>query len=455
MAAACSSRSKRREQRRVQRAVAGEHARGVESHRGALKVGEGAARLAHDHRERRYVEDVHVGLDYPLERAARQEVVVHEVTVAADAAHLTDEAPEPPPARIGGERLEVAGGEEGRLELSHRADPHPLIVEEGASARLRPGELLVGRGAGDPEHEFAGAHERDLRGKERRVAHEGLGAIDRVDKPQARAPHLVPPPLLAVETVRGEVPVQYGADQLLGALVGLGDRRGVCLEAHRKRLAVERADESGGRLCGLDRCRKLARRHQAPAARAAPLRSPSCCRLCAVARIASSLERGCQPSSRRAFSLLALFCCPSCGRISRTAGFFSADSRTSQSGTSRVGTRAASAPRCSLSTRAICASDMAAPARARKRSPLAAGSLMARRCRSATSRTSTTPNCSRGLAGIAPSSMALRIWIEVEKSAPSTGPKTAVGLITASSRLPPSRAMKSQAARSARVLDFT
>src|SRR5580704_14802073 len=113
MAAGCSSRRERREQR----AVAGEHARGLKSHRGALKVGERAARLAHDHRKGCDVEDVYVGLDDPLERTARQQVVVHEVTVAADAAHLTDEAPEPPPARIGGERLEVAGGEEGRLEL--------------------------------------------------------------------------------------------------------------------------------------------------------------------------------------------------------------------------------------------------------------------------------------------------------------------------------------------------
>ena len=45
--------------------------------------------------------------------------------------------------------------------------------------------------------------------------------------------------------------------------------------------------------------------------------------------------------------------------------------------------------------------------------------------------------------------------MEVEKSAPSTGPNTAVGLTTLSSSAPPSRATKSHAARSARVLDLT
>ena len=45
--------------------------------------------------------------------------------------------------------------------------------------------------------------------------------------------------------------------------------------------------------------------------------------------------------------------------------------------------------------------------------------------------------------------------MEVEKSAPSTGPNTAVGLTTVSSGALRSRATKSHAARSARVLDLT
>ena len=67
----------------MQRAVGGEHAAGREPDRAALEIGEDAARLAHDHRERGDVEDVDVGLDHHVERAACQQVVVHEVAVAA------------------------------------------------------------------------------------------------------------------------------------------------------------------------------------------------------------------------------------------------------------------------------------------------------------------------------------------------------------------------------------
>jgi len=44
---------------------------------------------------------------------------------------------------------------------------------------------------------------------------------------------------------------------------------------------------------------------------------------------------------------------------------------------------------------------------------------------------------------------------EVDRSVPQAGPKTPTGFTTESSRPLPSRAMKSQAARSARVFDLT
>ena len=64
------------------------------------------------------------------------------------------------------------------------------------------------------------------------------------------------------------------------------------------------------------------------------------------------------------------------------------------------------------------------------------------------------PKATRGIPGIAPSSSRLTSSIEVEKSDPSTGPKTPTGLTTDSSRPSPSRSTKSQAARSASVFDF-
>ena len=153
----------------VQRAVAGQHARGRQPHLPAGKVGEGAAGLAHDDGQRGDVQDVHVGLDDHIQRAARQQVVVHEVPVAADAADAADQgARSALPLRAQGERLQVAGREVRRGQLRGGADPHRLVIEEGAAAALGPGQLPVGRRAGDPEHQLPLAHERDLRGEERR-----------------------------------------------------------------------------------------------------------------------------------------------------------------------------------------------------------------------------------------------------------------------------------------------
>jgi hypothetical protein len=68
------------------------------------------------------------------------------------------------------------------------------------------------------------------------------------------------------------------------------------------------------------------------------------------------------------------------------------------------------------------------------------------------SRTSTTLKPKRGKAGIEPSRSFLIASIEAEKSDPSTGPRTRLGLMVTSSSPPPSSASDAQAARSAMVL---
>ena len=88
--------------------------------------------------------------------------------------------------------------------------------------------------------------------------------------------------------------------------------------------------------------------------------------------------------------------------------------------------------------------------------PAAAGSVIARRCRSATSRTSTTANDRRGMPGAHPA---------LEQSADHLDRGGAVGaehraedadgVDDGQLQSPPSRAMKSHAARSASVLDLT
>ncbi len=73
-------------------------------------------------------------------------------------------------------------------------------------------------------------------------------------------------------------------------------------------------------------------------------RRPSRTRLSAVATIASSFDRGTQPSKRLAFSLVAFFTLPTSGRISFMAGSRSAAMRKSQSGSWRLGALLADEP---------------------------------------------------------------------------------------------------------------
>ena len=87
-----------------------------------------------------------------------------------------------------------------------------------------------------------------------------------------------------------------------------------------------------------------------------------------------------------------------------------------------------------------------------KRSPPAAGSVIARMCRSATSRTSTNVKPSCGTAGMPSSSR----WIacsENEWSSLSAGPMIAPGLTVASRSSAPASRTSSHAACSASVLE--
>src|SRR6185437_8291720 len=77
--------------RRMQAAVGREYRRRIERHILARQVGEGAAGFAHDDRQGGDVEDVDVGLDDDIEGASRQEMVMDEVAVAADAADAADQ----------------------------------------------------------------------------------------------------------------------------------------------------------------------------------------------------------------------------------------------------------------------------------------------------------------------------------------------------------------------------
>ena len=93
----------------------------------------------------------------------------------------------------------------------------------------------------------------------------------------------------------------------------------------------------------------------------------------AVATTASSLGRGDQPSTRRAFSLVAFRQTSSSGTICLTSASKSADRRTSQLGSVRVGARRAAFPSRRRSMSQTSATVTKSPATHMKRSPLAAG----------------------------------------------------------------------------------
>src|SRR5215469_1319028 len=131
---------------------------------------------------------------------------------------------EPRPVRRPREALEVADGDGGILEVRDLAYADALLVEKCPAAALGPGELVVGRRIGYAEHQLAGAHQGDLRGEERHLAHEVFGAIDRIDQPDVLGPHRVLPGLLTIETVTGKRARQSRTDHFLGAHVSFGNR---------------------------------------------------------------------------------------------------------------------------------------------------------------------------------------------------------------------------------------
>ena len=63
------------------------------------QIRESAAGLLDDHGERRDVEDVHVGFDHHVERGARQQMVMHEIAIAADSVDAADQPAKTRPGR--------------------------------------------------------------------------------------------------------------------------------------------------------------------------------------------------------------------------------------------------------------------------------------------------------------------------------------------------------------------
>src|SRR6185437_1828903 len=110
------------------------------------QIGHGAAGLPHDHGQRGNVQDIDVGFDHDVERAARQQVVVTEIAVTARAVHFTYEAAERLPARrVLRQRFDVAERQGGVADVGDRGHAHAPTVEPRAATAPRPHRLTVQR----------------------------------------------------------------------------------------------------------------------------------------------------------------------------------------------------------------------------------------------------------------------------------------------------------------------
>lgn len=92
LASGQAPRSAREEPQRlcVQAGRTGQCIAGLQTDRPAIKIGEYTTGFAHDHHQRGDIEDVEVRFDDQIDRTARQQVVVQEVAIAADAANAPD-----------------------------------------------------------------------------------------------------------------------------------------------------------------------------------------------------------------------------------------------------------------------------------------------------------------------------------------------------------------------------
>ena len=88
----------------------------------SAKVREAAAGLGHDRDARGDVEDIHVRFDHRVDLAGREQVVVQEIAVAADAIHPRHELAIARPLPPGRQRFHVARRQRRRLERRHLAD---------------------------------------------------------------------------------------------------------------------------------------------------------------------------------------------------------------------------------------------------------------------------------------------------------------------------------------------
>ncbi len=208
----------------------------VSSDHGPPEVAEHAAGLAHDHRQRGDVQDVHVRLDHQVQAAPRQQVVVAEIAVAADAVAVADQPASASQRASPVSVRDVAGrdsdacdslrGRRPRAPADRRSQAPPPTLAHMVSPKI---------GATDTPSTSSSPCISAIWVEKNGVCRdETLGAIERVDQP---GPRLSRSPsqaeLLAEEPAPAAAhAAMTRADGLLGLAIGRGHRACVALELH-------------------------------------------------------------------------------------------------------------------------------------------------------------------------------------------------------------------------------
>ena len=127
------------------------------------------------------------GLDHDVDLARREQVVVQEIAIAANALSARDQLAETRSARTAREGSQNARGDRAAVADRDVAHPDRLLAEPRATPiSSRDRQLAVHRRRRDADDQPAAMHESEDRVEKNGyfLAHERLRAVDRIDQPE-------------------------------------------------------------------------------------------------------------------------------------------------------------------------------------------------------------------------------------------------------------------------------
>jgi len=118
----------------MQRRGAGQHTRRVQIQFRARQISECATGLAHNHGQCRNIENIDVRLDHQIDAAAREQMIVQKIAIAAEASAAADQIAKHIPTRVAGQCLDVADRDRGtRAEVRRCRNAYRYTIEKRAT----------------------------------------------------------------------------------------------------------------------------------------------------------------------------------------------------------------------------------------------------------------------------------------------------------------------------------